>query len=469
MESFTKHSLKRSTSSNGWIKSHIFLSIVALVLGILTLRGVVGAMLTGNPFSVKQIFYSAVGSSVKMDAYEHTNILLIGVGGEGHDGENLTDTMIVASLNHNDNLVSMISIPRDLYVENEMVGWGTRLNSIYEYILDDTDDPALAMDELKTEIEDILDVDIHYYAKIDFQGFEEVVDALGGVTVDVDQTIIDDAYPAAAGSDYLFDPFYLQAGTQELDGETALKYVRSRHNTSDFDRAARQQQMLEALKNKALSMGVLANPAKIKDVYWAISRNFETDMSLTEIVSLVEFAEKLTGDSVLSAVLNEEANKMGGFLYTPPREEGDPYVLVPYTESFIELQLFAQLFFYHPEIYADKVAIQVLNGTKAESIAGLTKMYLVRYGFNVVNYGNAATAGVEKTRIIPLRNGINDEEVNRNIQILPSLTQGEIMNEVPPEYAPAVWPTEAEVIIELGEDFVDFYEENDELFYLGVY
>ena len=115
------------------------------------------------------------------------------------------------------------------------------------------------------------------------------------------------------------------------------------------------------------------------------------------------------------------------------------------------------------------MAIQVLNGTKAESIAGLTKMYLVRYGFNVVNYGNAATAGVEKTRIIPLRNGINDEEVNRNIQILPSLTQGEIMNEVPPEYAPAVWPTEAEVIIELGEDFVDFYEENDELFYLGVY
>jgi len=153
----------------------------------------------------------------------------------------------------------------------------------------------------------------------------------------------------------------------------------------------------------------------------------------------------------------------------PPREEGDPYVLVPYAESFIELQLFAQLFFYHPEIYADTVAIQVLNGTKAESIAGLTKMYLVRYGFNVVNYGNAAATGVEKTRIIPLRNGINDEEVNRNIQILPSLTQGEIMNEVPPEYAPAVWPTEAEVIIELGEDFVDFYEENDELFYLGVY
>ena len=465
-----KHSLKGSHSpSKHWFKSHIFLSIVALVLGILTLRGVVGAFQTGNPFSVKQIFFSAVGSSVKMDAYEHTNILLIGVGGEGHDGANLTDTMIVASLNHADNLVSMISIPRDLYVENEKVGWGTRLNSIYEYVLDSSGDPDVAMKELETEIEKILDVDIHYYAKIDFQGFEEVVDALGGITIEVGETIIDDAYPAQAGSDYLFDPFYLEAGIQELDGETTLKYVRSRHNSSDFDRAAKQQQVLEALKDKALSMGVLANPGKIKDVYWAISRNFESDMSLAEMVSLVGFAEKLTGDSVLSAVLKEEANKMGGFLYTPPREEGDPYVLVPYAESFVELQLFAQLFFYHPEIYADGVAIQILNGTKAESIAGLTKMYLVRYGFNVVDYGNAVNTKVEDTRIIPLKNGINDEEVNRSMQILPSLTYGEIVEEVPAEYAPDIWPTDAEIIIELGEDFVEFYDDNKELFYLGVY
>ena len=200
--------------------------------------------------------------------------------GEGHEGANLTDTMIVASLNHADNLVSMISIPRDLYVENEKVGWGTRLNSIYEYVLDSSGDPDVAMKELETEIEKILDVDIHYYAKIDFQGFEEVVDALGGITIEVGETIIDDAYPAQAGSDYLFDPFYLEAGIQELDGETTLKYVRSRHNSSDFDRAAKQQQVLEALKDKALSMGVLANPGKIKDVYWAISRNFESDMSL---------------------------------------------------------------------------------------------------------------------------------------------------------------------------------------------
>ncbi len=469
MNAFRTRSLKTSTTPRHWIKSHIFLSIVALVLGILALRGVVGAFQTGNPFSIKQIFYSAVGNSVKMDAYGHTNILLLGVGGLGHDGENLTDTMIVASLNHQDNLVSLISIPRDLYVESEMVGWGTRLNSIYEYVLDSSGDPATAMAELQNEIEGILDVDIHYYAKINFQGFEEIVDALGGVTIEVEETIIDDAYPADAGSDYLYDPFYLEAGTQELDGENALKYVRSRHSSSDFDRAARQQQMLSALKDKALSMGVLTNPGKIKDVYWAISRNFESDMSLSEMVSLVGFAEKLTGESILSAVFNEEANKMGGFLYTPPREEGDPYVLVPYAESFVELQLFAQLFFYHPEIYADGVAIQILNGTKAESIAGLTKMYLVRYGFNVVNYGNAANANVESTLIIPLKNGINDEEVNRSMQILPSLTYGEIVEDVPSEYAPDVWPTDAEIIIELGQDFVDFYEDNEDLFYLGVY
>lgn len=454
---------------DSWIKSHIVLSILLLVLGVFTLKGVVGAFQNGNAFSVKQIFFSAVGSSVVTDQYGHTNILLIGVGGEGHDGENLTDTMMVASLDHEKNTVSMISIPRDLYVENEEVGWGTRLNSIYEYVIEETEDPLYAMDVLREQIEEILDVDIHYYAKIDFQGFEDVVDALGGITVTVDEAIYDDYYPAPAGSDTLYEPFYLAAGTQELDGETALKYVRSRHNTSDFDRAARQQEVLRALKEKATSLGVLTSPSKIKDTYEAISRNFETDMSISEMVTLVGFGSELTDDSIFSAVLNEEANKMAGFLYTPPREEGDPYFLTPYTDDFRELQLFAQLFFYHPEIYADGVAIEILNGTKEEGLAGLTKMFLVRYGFNVVAYGNAPELGQSSTILIPLKNGVNDDEVDRTLDILPSLTLGEAVTEVPLEYQSENWQTDAEIIILLGEDFVEYYKENEELFYLGVY
>lgn len=454
------------THHKSWIKSHIFLSVIILVLGLFTLKGVVGAIANGTPFSVKQIFISAVGQEVETDAYGHTNVMLIGVGGEGHDGENLTDTMMVASIDHENKTVSMISIPRDFYVENAEVGWGTRINSVYEYVLDETDDPAYAMSQLQGEIEEVFNIDIHYYAKIDFTGFTEIVDALGGITVNVDQDIYDEAYPAPAGSDYLYEPFYLEAGLQEMDGETALKYVRSRHNTSDFDRARRQQEVLTALKDKATSLGVLTSPGRIKDLYWAISSNFETDMELDEMLSLVDFAEGMTGDSILSAVISDDATVMGGFLYTPPREEGDPYYLIPFAGdlNFVELQLFAQLFLYHPEVYTEQVPIEVLNGTKVESLAGLTKMYLVRYGFNVVNYGNGADRELTDTRIISRMTG------NENtLDLLPTLTFGEITSEVPTEYLPENWPSEAEIIIELGEDFGEFYEEHGELFYIGIY
>ena len=458
--------LKRKKGAKAWIKSHIFLSLLAVILGLFTLKGVVGAIANGNLFSVKQILISAVGQEVETDAYGHTNILLVGVGGEGHDGENLTDTMIVASIDHDANTVSMISIPRDFYVENAEVGWPTRINSVYEYVIDETEDPLYAMDQLRGEIETVFDIDLHYYAKIDFHGFVDIVDAIGGITVNVDQAIADDAYPAPDGSTYTYDPFYLSAGTQELDGETALKYVRSRHDTSDFDRARRQQQVISAIKDKAMSMGMLTSPGQIKDLYYAISSNFETDMEIDEMLSLVDFAEDLTGDSIHSAVISDDATVMGGFLYTPPREENDPYYLIPFAGemNFVELQLFAQLFLYHPEVYTENVPIQVLNGTKEESLAGLTKMYLVRYGFNVVNYTNALDRETANTQII---SRMPDNEAT--LELLPSLTFGEITSTVPTEYSIENWPTDAEIIIILGQDFAEFYKEHDELFYIGIY
>lgn len=474
MNAFQKRAIQegqgtKNQKAKNWIKSHLFLSILALLLGFLTLKGVVGAIQMGNPFSVKQIFISAVGEAVKMDNYKHTNILLIGIGGLGHDGENLTDTLMVASLNYKDNVVSMLSIPRDFYVENEAVGWGTRINSIYEYVLDETGNPDEAMNELRKEVENMLDIELHYYAKIDFQGFVDVVDAVDGISVEVEESILDQAYPTPYGSDTLYETFYLEAGIQNLDGETALKYVRSRHNSSDFDRARRQQEVLAALKEKAFSLGVLANPNKIKDLYSALTQNFESDMSLAEMLNLLGFAQELTGDSIVSAVLNDEANKMGGFLYTPPREEGDPFYLTPYSGNLEELRLFAQLFFYHPDIYRDQIPIEILNGTKEESLAGLTKMLLVRYGFNVVAYGNATRNKLQNTQIIPLETETNAQKLEETLEILPSLVHGDIVRNVPEEYLPENWQTEAEILLELGEDFAQYYKEHDELFYLGVY
>lgn len=452
-----------------WIRGHIFLSFVALALGAFVLKGVVGAIQSGNPFSVKQIVLSAISEGVEVDSEKHTNILLLGVGGEGHDGENLTDTMIVASIDHKEKLIPMLSIPRDLFVDSEALGYGTRINGIYELMLDKTNDPAAAMDALIAEIEKITAVDIHYYAKVDFSGFEEVVDAVGGIEVEVAEDIYDSTYPAPDGSSQDFEPFYLEAGLQELDGETALKYVRSRHSTSDFDRARRQQEVINALKEKATSLGLLLNPGKLKNLYMAVSNNFETNLNWTEMLYLAKVGDQFGTESIQSAVLNDGAYQMGGFLYTPDRElYGGAFVLIPYTEDYQEIQTFADLFLYHPELYTTPTPLQILNGTKEVGLAAMTKMYLERYGFTVVRHGNGLDRALPETKLFWNRELTEVDEAT--VELLPSLLGGaEIVEETPPQYSLEVFPSEATVIIELGDDFLEYYNENGELFYVGVY
>lgn len=451
-----------------WVKGHLILTILILVLGGFTMKGVLGAIKMGSPFSVKQIVISAVTSGIEMDDYGHTNILLLGVGGEGHDGANLTDTMIVASVDYKNHVVPMLSIPRDLYVENEVVGWGTRLNAIYESIYDETGSHETAITELQSEIETMLGLDIHYYAMVNFEGFEDIVDAVGGIEVNVESEIYDPFYPAKNTSYATYDPFYIEPGLQELDGETALKYARSRHTTSDFDRARRQQEVINAIKDKALSLGFLLNPSKISNTFSAISDNFKTNLSLNEILNLAGKADKFSSDSVVSEVIHDLPYESGGFLYTPEREAyGGAFVLVPYVDTFEELHTFAQLFFYHPDIYQNQTPIEVLNGTLAPSLAGLSKMYLQRYGFNIVQYGNANEKGLPKTMIY-----VRDEEAlkkDETVDMLRSLTFGEISYEVPLEYQAENWDSEAQIIIVLGEDFADYYREHEELFYVGFY
>ncbi len=460
-----------------WVKKHTILTIGIIVVGLLFFKGFVGAASMGNPFSLKHIAVSSVSNGVETDAQGHTNILLVGVGGEGHDGENLTDTMIIASVDRKNGLVPMLSIPRDFFVENEVVGWGTRINGVYEYIYDDTGDSEFAMSELIGELETITEIPIHYYAKIDFQGFEDIVDAIGGVDVTLEEDLYDPFYPAPPGVGYLQEIFYLEAGDHTLDGETALKFARSRYTTSDFDRARRQQELINSIRQKAMSVGFLLNPGKIKNTIEAISNNFETDLTMAEMLHLASLAGDFDGSSILSEVYNDEAYRTGGFLYTPEREAyGGAFVLVPFSEDLIELQTFAQLYFYESQLFVDQVPIQVLNGTGTESLAGLTKMHLTRYGLNVVDAGNAASKDVEKTQIYyyPQVESEDEEavvyELDQTLDIIGSLLTTGQVSEATEEYSEENWDSDdAEIVIVLGEDFVEYYTEHEERFYIGFY
>lgn len=452
-----------------WFRGHVLLGIAAIVIALLALKGFVGAVQLGNPFSVKQIVVSAVSDSIKTDEYNHTNILLIGVGGENHDGGTLTDTMIVASIDHKNNLVPMLSIPRDFYVENDLVGWGTRINSIYEYVAENNDgDYALGMQELIKEVEELTDLEIQYYAKIDFNGFVDIVNAVGGVTVDVPEEIYDTTYPADPGSSNLYQTFHIEPGVQELDGETALKYVRSRHTSSDFDRALRQQQVINAIKDKALSIGFMLNPVRIKKTISAISDNFETNLTMSEMLNFASLASDFDTNGIISAVLNDDPSAYGGILYAPQREAyGGAYVLVPYTNDMDEVHLLADILFHNPQVLLDQIPIQILNGNGSSGIATLLGLHLLRMGFNVVNYSNADAKDV-LTSSIYIPN--SDNKVAKDTaELLETLFPFTYNKETPDKYLPENHASEAEIIIELGEDFMTFYNDNEKYFYFGVY
>ncbi len=445
-----------------WFQAHTFITIAFVVLGVLTLKGVAGAIQVGRPFSITQIITSAVGQDFPTDSTGHVNILLLGIGGEGHSGEHLTDTMMVVSVNPREKTIAMLSLPRDLYVENETLGYGSRLNSVYELLLEDDQSHEVAIGALRSEVEHVTGVEIQRYAMIDFRGLEAIVDAVGGIDVNVKESIYDTAYPAADES-IRYEPLYREAGAQTLGGETALKCARSRHTSNDFDRALRQQEVIQAIKDKALSIGALTSPNSIKAIVSAVSENLTTDISLSEMITWAGKASSFEDSDIVNMVITNDATAPGGLLFQPEMDlYAGAYVLIPYVKDFSELQSFSERFLHHPEIFNEPSPITVFNGTKKEGLAGLVKMTLTRNGFNVVDSANLDEKGLTQTRLYIV--GEPDEKILETLSLISNIIPGKIDDAVEgePETAPYIR-------IELGEDFSEYSSANKEKFYWGIF
>ncbi len=286
-----------------------------------------------NGFSFKELFSESV---LKSDD-GRTNILLLGNGGSNHPGGQLTDTNILLSYNHDTEEAALISFPRDLYVDIADGGGTARLNEAYAYGESNSESTGGGGVVAKDTISEIAGVPIHYYIEADFVGLKELVDSLDGVTVNVETAISDPYYPKdyfdEDGNYYKttdYNPFYLSAGIQELDGITALKYARSRETTSDFDRAARQQNLIMSIRDKALSLGILANPANVVEVIDVLGQHIKTDMSVGEIKELASLSKSLDLSSVKREVVD---NSSTGLLVSTTTNAG-AYILLPKTGDY---------------------------------------------------------------------------------------------------------------------------------------
>ncbi len=402
---------------------------------------------------IKSLDFSSLvfsfGEPLQKDAGGKTNILLVGIGGEGHDGPNLTDTLILASIDYNHKLVPMLSIPRDFYLEKKQ----TRINALYQIGMSQYTSPE-SLKNLGKNITEITGVPIQYYVKVDFKGFEKMVDDLGGIDVIVENDIYDTSYPI--GELGKVETFQLAAGPQHLTGKVALKYARSRHGNTDgdFGRARRQQQILYAMKEKALSLNILDDAGKIKDLYNSISESIETNLSLAEMIELGKLAKDLGKESAVPLVLNYDSTSCSGLLYQPDRSYfSNADVILPAGTNFDYIKFFVSTVFRNPQILEKQEQIQVLNGTKVAGLAYEGMSLLSRFCLNVVYYTNAEDRALAESTIYYKTNEQGEKPVA--LEAIAILMPNLKMKEgIPQMYLEGEKRKDSVIVIELGQDYL---------------
>jgi len=207
---------------------------------------------------------------------EPETFLLLGAAGAGNDAPDLTDAILIAHIDPAKQKIYLFSLPRDLLVKIPGGSNYTKLNALYSINKKNT---GHEFDLIKQKAQDITGLTIDHYVFVNLNAVKDTIDILKGVNVLVQKDILDTAYP---GPNHSYETFELKAGWRYLDGETALKYIRSRHSTSDFDRIARQQQILQALKQKVTTLHIW-NLGTFFDLYGAISANVKTDLGILQI------------------------------------------------------------------------------------------------------------------------------------------------------------------------------------------
>ena len=358
--------------------------------------------------SLLQLF--SLNSKLQGEDEGRTNILLLGKGGDNHPGGNLTDTMEVMSIDWKNNKIAFISVPRDLWVQIPGFTTYSKINAANYYGDQNYKTTGGGGKEASLIIGQILGIPIHYSVTIDFQGFKEIIDKVGGVDIYVDKAISDPFYPAADMIRY--DTFYITVGQHHLDGETALKYARSRETTSDFDRARRQQQIIAAAKQKLISAQTLANPIKITDLLNIVGNHFRTNLTIGEIKTLWDKTQNIDTANAINYVFDTSptspliglSSDERGYIIIPKRGIGN------YTDmQYIGKNIFnltpaelAQSYSVSPQAQAEmkpKTAtspsvstglpkIEIANATSETNAAANLSKTLKAEGYNVAGTSN---------------------------------------------------------------------------------
>jgi polyisoprenyl-teichoic acid--peptidoglycan teichoic acid transferase len=360
------------------------------------------------------------------DGDDRINIALYGIDSREEGDSARSDTIIIVTIDPSNDEVGMFSIPRDLQVE--IPGLGTeKINAAYAQ-----GGRALT----RAVVEYHFNIDIHYYAEVDFNGFISIIDTIGGIVVDNPAVLKDDNYE--------WTRVYFATGPQYMDGETALRYVRTRYDDNDFARGQRQQQVLRALRQQGVRLNLIT---RVRSLLQDVEENFRTDLSMRQSLALARMANDLDGDDIVSYSIIECTSED----YVPDLY----YYLIPDWDCIHalmeEIMPARQV---EPDVEDDEpgdidhnLTILIENGTFIDGLAGRSRNALNDAGFELVEIRQAADAGNIPESTVHGHGAVDDtaREIARRLGL--DLNRVQMHDEAHPDGF--------DIVVVLGEDAPD--------------
>ncbi len=405
-----KHRTRRSWKKRG-LRGLAGITVIAVV--------VVGFLFGKGYLKLNQIFKGgAEGAAALQDNVDpsklrgegdgRVNILLLGRGGDGQTAPDLTDTILVASIDPINKKAALLSVPRDLYYPKTS---NYRVNSVFaeaKYAAldrkaskEDAENAGFAA--IEKVIQDDLGVPIHYHVMVDFAGFVQAINTVGGVDINVDKngTVNEVLWDTLTGKNYKLN---VQEGNQHFDGQRALYYARSRYTSprGDFDRAERQRKLLVALKDRILSLGTFSNPVKVSQLLDAFGDRVQSNMSINEVMRLYEIGKSINSSEIATIGLVDPPNNFLTSVNIAGQSIQQPRAGLT---DFSEIQNFVRNALKDGFIANENATIAVLNGTQTGGLATLKATELKSYGYNVNTIADAPTKTYTKTVLVDMRNG----------------------------------------------------------------
>lgn len=381
----------RAPKSGGGATVYVLLMVLLVLLSVLVYYGVrwyravaTGLEGLGPMFATRPPVTGTPAPTLA--PMEPKNILLLGVDRREGQQNARSDVNIVVHVDPARRFASMLSIPRD--TRTYIPGYGFhKINAAYS--LGEQSYPGGGPILAKETVAQFLNLSIDYYAEVDFQGFERIVDHVGGIDVDVPVPLVDNQYPTA---DYGYTRIYIPAGLQHMDGATALIYARSRHADSDLGRNLRQQQVLVALRSRILSRIRVTNPEELAALLQQLGATLKTDLELGDLLNLYLQAPTIGPENIAFYSL-------------------DWHVLCEISGTFdlevCNYPLFEEIvrnFQADPgtrRLREEAAQIEVRNGTlTCTGCAAATAEYLRRQGFTVIRAIQDENAGTYSTTLV---------------------------------------------------------------------